>query len=49
MSFHVNLGEGMTCFLFDWTSKMPKMMAHYLKIESMGSIGSIVLGLFAGL
>ena len=31
------------------TSKMPKLMASYPKIESMGSIGSIILGLAARL
>ena len=27
---------------------MPKIMAQYPKVESIGSIGSIVLGIFGG-
>ena len=29
-----------------WTSKMPKILAHDAKTESMGSVGFIILGLF---
>ena len=29
-----------------WTSKVPRIMAQHLKIESIGSMGSIILGYF---
>ena len=40
-----SLGPGLEVYgsRSTWTSKVPKTMAQYLNIESVGSIGSIML------